>query len=73
MPGDELIGNIVEIIADDMRLRTNSENVVPDPFDHRCFPTGSDGAERVPCMTGDKAEPGGANPKLSFDIGVSLI
>ena len=70
--GDELIGNIVEVIADDLRLRADSQNVVADPPDHRRFPTGCDGAKRVPCMTGDKAEPGGANPKLSFDVGVSL-
>jgi hypothetical protein len=72
LSGDQLIGNVIQVIADDLRLRANSQNVVADALDQRCFPTGRDGAKRIPCMTGDKAEPGGINPKLSFDVGVSL-
>jgi hypothetical protein len=70
--GDELIGNIIKVIADDLRLGTYSQNIIANPLDQRGFPTGRHGAKRVPCMTGDKAELGGSNPKLSFDVGVGL-
>jgi hypothetical protein len=70
--GDQLIGNIIEVIADDLRLRADSQNIVADPFYQRCFPAGSDGAERVPGMAGDETELGGTDPKLAFDVGVSL-
>ena len=61
---NELIGNIVQVIADDLRLRANPQNVVADPFDQRCFPAGRNGAERVPCVARDKAELRGFHPKL---------
>ena len=70
--GDKLIGNVIEVIANELRLRTDSQNIVADPLDQRGFPAGRHGAKRIPCMTGDKAELGGPNPKLSFDVGVSL-
>jgi hypothetical protein len=31
--GDELIGNVIQVIADDLRLRPNPQNVVADPPD----------------------------------------
>jgi hypothetical protein len=31
--GDELIGNIVEVVADSLRLRTYSQNIVPNTLD----------------------------------------
>jgi hypothetical protein len=68
---DKLIGGVIQVIADDLRLRAYSQNIVADP-DQRCFPAGSHGAEPIPCMTGDKAESGGFNPKLPLDVGVSL-
>ena len=70
--GDELIGDVIQVIADDLRLRAHPQNIVADPLDQRCFPAGRHGTERVPCMAGDKTELGGLNPKLPLDVGVSL-
>ena len=54
MTGNKLIGNVAQIIADDLRLRTDSQNIVARSFDQRGFPAGSNCAERIPCMAGDK-------------------
>ena len=72
MPGDELIGDVIEIIADDLRLRADPQKVVADPLDQRRFPPGRDGAERVPGMARDKAELRGFDAKLRLDVGVGL-
>ena len=72
MSGDELIGNVIQVIADDLRLRADPQNIVADPLDQGCFPAGRHSAKRVPCMAGDKTELGGLNPKLPLDVGVSL-
>jgi hypothetical protein len=72
MSEDELTGNIIQIIADNLRLRADSQNFVADPLDQRGLPTGSDGAERVPDMTGDETELRGTNPKLLLDISIGL-
>ena len=72
MSGDKLIGNVIQIIADDLRSRTDSQNIVSNALDQRRFPTGCDGAKRVSCMAGDKTELGGLNSKLLLDISVSL-
>jgi hypothetical protein len=72
VPGDELIGDVFQVIADDLRLGANPQNIIADPLDQRCFPAGRDGAERVPCVTGDQTELGGFNAKLPRDVGVSL-
>jgi hypothetical protein len=69
---DELTGNVVQVITDDLRLRPDSQDIVSGPLDQRCFPAGRHGAERVPCMARDKAELRGPDPKLSLDVGVSL-
>jgi len=53
---DELIGDVVQIAADDLRLRPDPQHVIADPFDQRRFPTSRDGAKRVSRMAGDKAE-----------------
>jgi hypothetical protein len=60
--GDKLIGNIIQVIADDLRLRADSQNIVADPLDQGGFPSVRDGAERIPCVTGDKTELGGPTP-----------
>jgi hypothetical protein len=70
--GDELIGDVVQVIANDLRLRANSQNIIADALDQRGFPSGRDGAERVPCVAGDKTELGGRNPKLFFDVRIRL-
>ena len=72
MSGDELIGNVIQVIADDLRLGADSQNIVAGSLDQRCFPAGRYGAKRVPCMARDKAELRGLNSKLPPDIGVSL-
>jgi hypothetical protein len=69
---DELIGDVVEVIADDLRLRADLQNIVADPFDQRGSPAGRHSAKRVPCVAGDKTESRGLYPKLRLDVGVSL-
>jgi hypothetical protein len=48
--GDELIGDIVQVIADDLWLRADPQHVVAGPLDQRGAPASRDGAERVPGM-----------------------
>src|SRR4029450_1677476 len=69
---DELIGNVVQVIAHDLRLRADPQNIVADTPDQRRPPARCDGAEGVPWVAGDKTEPGGLTAKLFLDIGVSL-
>jgi hypothetical protein len=56
VPRDELIGHIVEVVADDLRLRADSQDVVADTLDQRRFPARRDGAQRVPGMAGNQTE-----------------
>ena len=56
MTGNKLIGNVAQIIADDLRLRTDSQNIVADTLDQRCLPARRDGAKGIPGVTSDKAE-----------------
>ena len=72
MSRDELIGNVIQISADDLRLRANPQNVVADPLDQRCFPARRYGAKRVPGMARDKTELRGFHAELPLDISVSL-
>ena len=62
MAGDELIGDIVEVVSDNLRLRAYSQNIVPNTLDQRRLPARRDGAERVPCVAGDKTELGRLSP-----------
>jgi hypothetical protein len=50
---DELIGNVVQVIAYDLRLRADPQNIVAGAFDQRCLPARRDGAEVVTCVAGD--------------------
>src|SRR5262249_57048021 len=52
VPVDELIGDIVEVVGDNVRLRANAQNIVADTLDQRGFPARCDGAERIPGMAG---------------------
>ena len=70
--GDQLIGDVIEVIADDLRLGADSQNIVADPLDQCCFPAGRYGAKCVPCVARDKTELGRSNPKLLLDVGGSL-
>ena len=54
--GNELIGNVVEVIADKLRLRADAQQVVADTLDQRRLPARRDGAKRVPCVAGDETE-----------------
>ena len=72
MSGDELIGDVIQVIADDLRLRAYPENCVANSLDQRGLPTSCDSTESIPCMASDETELGGPNPKLFFDMGVSL-
>jgi hypothetical protein len=70
--GDELICAFIQVIADDLRLSADSQNIVADPLDQRRFPAGRRGSKRVPCVARDQTELRGLNPKLPLDVGVSL-
>ena len=70
MSSDELIGNIVQVTAYDLRLRADPQKIVADTLDQRRPPARRDGAEDVPCVAGDKPELGGLDSKLFFDMGV---
>ena len=72
MSGDELIGNVVEVIAHDLRLRADPKNIVADTPDQRSPPARRDSAESVPCVAGNKKELVRFNSKLFLDISVSL-
>ena len=56
MSGDKLICDIVEVVADDLRLRTHSQQIIANTLNQRAFPACRDGAQRVPSMAGDKTE-----------------
>jgi hypothetical protein len=62
VPGDQLIGDVVEIVFDDSGLRSDSQYIVPGPPDECAFPPRRDRAERVPGMAGDQAELRGSTP-----------
>src|SRR5579864_5646103 len=70
--GDQLIGDIVEVVADDLRLRADAQDIVAGTLDQRPLPACGDGAERIPGMAGDQAELRGFCPKLSLDIAIGL-
>ena len=72
MTGDELIGDVVEVFADDLRLRPDAEHVVAGAPDQRRLPSRRDRAERVPGVAGNQAELRGLHPKLFLDVGISL-
>ena len=65
MPSDELIGDVVQVIAYDVRLWANPQNVVSGTFDQSGLPAGRDGAENVPCVAGYKTELGRLNSELA--------
>jgi hypothetical protein len=54
--GDELIGDVVEVVADDLRLRTDAKHIVTHAFDQRGLPAGRDSAESVPGVASDQTE-----------------
>ena len=72
VPRDQLIGDVIESVADNMRLGTDAEQVVAGALDQRGFPTGGDRAQRIPGVAGDQAHVGGFGAELFLDITVSL-
>jgi hypothetical protein len=72
VPRDQLIGNTIEVLTDNLRLRADVQDIVSDPLDQRSLPASRNGAKRVPGMASDKTKLGSLNPKLPLDIGVSL-
>jgi len=52
VPSDELIGDVVQVIAHDVRLWANPQNVVSGTFDQSSLPAGRDGAESIPGVAG---------------------
>ena len=70
--GDELVGDVVEVVADNLRLRADVQHIIADTFDQRGLPACRDGAERVPGVAGDHAELRGFGAEFLLDIGVSL-
>ena len=67
MPSHELIGDVIEVVADDIRLRADPQNIVAGPLDQRRLPAGRHGPKRVPCVAGDKTELRGLNPELPLN------
>ena len=54
MPRNELIGDLIKTVADDVRLGPDAEHVVARPLDQRRFPSSRDRAQRIPGVAGDK-------------------
>jgi hypothetical protein len=53
---DNLIGNLVEVVADDVWLRADSQDIIADTLDQRRFPARRDRAKCIPCVTGNETE-----------------
>ena len=37
MSGDELIGNVIQVVADDLRLRADFQQIITNTLDQRSF------------------------------------
>lgn len=72
MSSDQLIGDIVEVVADNRRLGTDSQEIVADPLDQRRLPACRYRSKCVPGVAGDHAELPGLGAELALDIGISL-
>ena len=72
VPSNKLVGDIIEVVADNVRLRTYSQHIVADAFDQRALPARRNRAESIPGVAGDETELRGPNSKLFLDISVSL-
>jgi hypothetical protein len=70
---DQLIGDVVQVCTDDLRLWADSQDVVAHPLDQSSLPARSDGAEGVPCMASDKTKLRRLNPEFPLNIGVGLL
>jgi hypothetical protein len=64
--GRPLIYNLVQIIAHDPGLRTDSQNVVADPLDQRSFPAGCRCTKSVPRVAGDETDSSSLGTRRMF-------
>ena len=72
VPDDELVGHIIQVIADDLRLRTNIQQVVTDALDQRRLPTGGHCTKRVPGMAGNQAKLRWVDAEFPSDVSIRL-
>ena len=72
MTSDKLVRDIIQVVADNLRLGADPQKIIANTLDQRSFPACRDGAERVPSMASDHAEFGGFNAKLLFNLSVRL-
>src|ERR1700733_1618772 len=72
LPRDQLIGDVVQVCTDDLRLRADFQDVIADPLDQGSLPARSDGAEGVPCMASDKTKLRRLNPEFPRNVAVGL-
>jgi hypothetical protein len=56
VPGDEFIGDVVEIVADNVRLRPEPQHIIPNAPNESGFPPCRDCAQSVPGMGSDQAK-----------------
>jgi hypothetical protein len=56
VPSNKLVRDIVEVVADDLRLGAHSQQIIANTLDQRSLPACRNGAQRVPSMAGDKTE-----------------
>src|ERR1700761_1665481 len=72
VPRDQLVGDVVEVVADDLRLRTDAKHVIAGALDQRSLPARGHRAERVPGVAGGQGEIGGLCATLALDIAIGL-
>lgn len=72
MARDQLIGYLIQVSADEVWLRTDSEKVVTDSLDQCGLPAGSDSAKGIPGMASNKAKPRRRYSELLLSISVSV-
>src|SRR6185312_4587650 len=72
VPDDQLIGDVVEVVTNDLRLGTYAKEIVADALDQGRFPTGCHCAEGVPGMAGGETHLRGNGAELLLDIAVGL-
>src|ERR1700750_3141860 len=69
---DQLIGDVIQVIADDLWLRADSQDVVAHPLDQGSLPPRSDGAKGVPCVASDKTKLRRVDPEFPLNISIGL-
>jgi len=69
---DKLIGDVVQVIAHDLRLRADAQHIIAGTLDQRRLPSRCDGAQRIPGVAGDQTELGGLSAEFLLDIAVGL-